>query len=189
MSNRNAIVLLAEGFEDIEAVTAIDVLRRGGVDVTTASVGASLDVASSHGITMRADARLADLGGDVLWDAVVLPGGMPGTKNLADSPLVIDVLRRHKAAERLLCAICAAPTVLVGADVLDPDTHITCYPACSVDLDRPCASVPVVADGHFVTGQGPGSSLLFSLVVLKMLLGDSAAGKVAQSMVTDVLQG
>ncbi len=189
MAKLKALVLLAEGFEDIEAVATIDVLRRGGVDVTSASVGASLQVPSSHGITMTADARLRDLEENSAWDAVILPGGMPGTKNLAGSPEVIALLRRQKEAERLICAICAAPTVLVGAEVLDADTHVTCYPASVVDLDRPSANVPVVVDGNFITGQGPGSALLFALVVLKVLAGDSAAGKVAQGMVTDVLQG
>lgn len=189
MTTLNAIVLLAEGFEDIEAVATIDVLRRGGVAVTTASVGSSLQVPSSHGIIMTADTRLSDLDADALWDVVVLPGGMPGTKNLANSPEVTALLRRHKEAERLIAAICAAPTVLVGAEVLDPETHITCYPTCTVDLDRSSANVPVVVDGNFITGQGPGSALLFALVILKVLAGDSVANKVAQGMVTDVLQG
>jgi 4-methyl-5(b-hydroxyethyl)-thiazole monophosphate biosynthesis len=79
--------------------------------------------------------------------------------------------------------------VLVGAEVLDPETHITCYPTCTVDLDRSSANVPVVVDGNFITGQGPGSALLFALVILKVLAGDSVANKVAQGMVTDVLQG
>ena len=189
MAKLNALVLLAEGFEDIEAVATIDVLRRGGVEVTTASVGGSLQVPSSHGITMTADAKLSDLGEDAIWDAVILPGGMPGTKNLAQSAEAIALLRRHKEAGKLICAICAAPTVLVEAGILNPDTHVTCYPTCAVDLDRPSANVPVVVDGNFITGQGPGSALLFALVILKVLAGDSAAGKVAQGMVTDVLQG
>lgn len=181
-----AVVFLAEGFEDIEAVTVVDVLRRGGVDVITASVGESLDVRSAHGIVMRADRRLSDLGDD-LWSAVVLPGGMPGTANLASSPEVVSALRRHAEAGHLVCAICAAPTVLVSAGVLPPGVHVTCYPTCSVDLDRPSANVPVVSDSNFITGQGPGSALLFSLVVLQALMGESVASKTAQKMVTSIL--
>lgn len=188
MATPVAVVFLAEGFEDIEAVTVIDVLRRGGVKTLTVSVGDSTDVKSAHGIVMRADRLLADMG-DGLWDAVILPGGMPGTTNLAKSPAVIDALKRHAEAERLICAICAAPTVLVSAEILPEDVHVTCYPSCAPDLGRVPVDVPVVVDGNFVTGQAPGSAMLFAFVVLKQLVGSKVATKVAISMVTDVLNG
>lgn len=181
-----AVVFLAEGFEDIEAVTVIDVLRRGGVAVTTVSVGGSLGVKSAHGIEMRADRLLENLGEGV-WDAVILPGGMPGTENLSKSPGVIEILKRHAEAGRLICAICAAPTILSSAGILPSGTHVTCYPSCAVDLDRPSANVPVVVDGNFITGQAPGSAMLFSLVVLQSLIGEEVASKIARGMVTDVL--
>lgn len=186
MATPVAVVFLAEGFEDIETVTVVDVLRRGGVNVITAAVSDSLNVKSAHGIVMRADVLLTNLG-EEMWDAVILPGGMPGTMNLANSPEVIDAITRHAQARRLVCAICAAPTVLVSAGVLPPGVHVTCYPSCSVDLDRPCANVPVVVDGNFITGQAPGSAMLFSLVILSTLMGDTAASKVARGMVTEVL--
>lgn len=181
-----ALVLLADGFEDVEAITAIDVLRRGGVEVTTAAVGDALDVRSAHGVAMKADARLADvLRGE--FAAVVLPGGGEGTENLKRSPEVFELLRRQKEADGFLCAICAAPTVLEEAGVLDAETHVTCYPTCQMELDRPWAPAPVVADGKVITGQAPGSSLLFALVVLQHLAGENVAKKVARGMVTDVL--
>lgn len=186
MTTPVAVVLLAEGFEDIEAVTVIDVLRRGGVNTVTASVGESLDVDSAHGVTVRADRLLSDLGDD-LWDALILPGGMPGTANLAKSPLVVDALKRHVDNSRLICAICAAPTVLVSSGVLPSGVHVTCYPSCSVDLDRTPAGAPVVADGNFITGQAPGSAMLFALVVLQHLMGRNVAAKTANGLVTDVL--
>ena len=182
----NALVLLAEGFEDIEAVTIIDVLRRGGVNVVTASISGGLDVASAHGIVMRADAMFDDAA-EHGFDALILPGGGLGTENLKKSEAVIERIRRQKAEGRLICAICAAPTILVDADVLSEGQHVTCYPTCSVDLDRPCANVPVVEDFGIITGQAPGSALLFSLVVLKALEGEKVALKVARGMVTDVL--
>ncbi|MCR5414906.1 MAG: DJ-1/PfpI family protein [Kiritimatiellae bacterium] len=180
----NALVILAEGFEDVEAVTSIDVLRRGGVDVVSAALGDSLEVESAHGIKMRADAFLKDAAGDE-YDVVLLPGG-PGTENLKKSGLVSGILRRQKDSGRLIAAICAAPTVLVEAGVL-ANEHITCYPSCRGDLDRPCAGVPVVADGQIITGEAPGASLLFALVVLQAIAGDTVARKVARGMVTDVL--
>lgn len=179
-----AIVPLADGLEEIEAVTIIDVLRRGGVEVVTAAVGGSRSVAGAHGIRMEADALLSDVSGEE-YNAVILPGG-PGTQSLK-TPEVFDLLRRQKAGGGLVCAICAAPSVLVEAGVLDEGQHVTCYPTCVMDLDRPCAGVPVVADGKVITGQAPGSALLFALIVLQTLSGEPVARKVARSMVTDVL--
>ncbi len=181
----NAIIVLADGFEEIEAVTILDVLRRGGVDVTTASISGSLDVEGAHGAMMRADALFADAAKET-FDAMILPGGGQGTENLRRSREVLDRLVRQKEEHRLICAICAAPTVLVEANVLDEGQHVTCYPTCSVDLDRECANVPVVEDGDVITGQAPGSAMLFSLVLLKSLAGEKIAKKVARGLVTNV---
>ena len=186
MNMPRALIVLAEGFEDVEAVTVVDVLRRAGVEVVTAALADSLDVMSAHGISMRADALFGDAEKDD-YDVVVLPGGGPGTENLKKSEAVLERLRRQKESGRLIAAICAAPTVLVEAGVLDDGQHVTCYPTCSVDLDRPCAGVPVVADGNVITGQAPGSAMLFALVIVQTLLGDRVARKVAVGLVTDVL--
>lgn len=181
-----ALIVLADGFEDVEAVAAIDVLRRGGVEVVTASLSGELKVRSAHGVAMFADASFADVSGEA-YDAIVLPGGGEGTRNLMSSQALLERLRRQKDDGGLLCAICAAPTVLVEAGVLEEGQHVTCYPTCALDLDRPCAGVPVVADGNVITGQAPGSAVLFALVVLKTLTDEKNAAKVARGMVTDVL--
>ena len=180
------LVPLAKGFEDLEFVTIVDVLRRGGVEVVTASLSDSLDVLGAHGITMRADATLASVIDDE-YDAIVLPGGGEGTENLKNCDELARRLQRQVEEERLVCAICAAPTVLVEAGVIPPGVHVTCYPTCQMELDRPWTPAPVVADGLFVTGQAPGCALLFALVVLKTLAGEKTALKVARGMVTDVL--
>lgn len=181
-----ALIVLADGFEDIEAVTVVDVLRRGGVEAVTASLSGEREVRSAHGVAMLADASFADASKDD-FDAVVLPGGGEGTDNLRASRELAELLRRYKAEGKLLCAICAAPIVLVEAGVLDEGQHVTCYPTCALELDRPCAGVPVVADGNVITGQAPGSSLLFGLVVLSALTDEKTAARVARGMVTDVL--
>lgn len=180
------LIPLANGFEDIEAVTIIDVLRRGGVEVVTASVHETPEVRSAHGVDMRADALLDEIEDDV-FDAIVLPGGGEGTENLKACEPLIRRLRRQHEENRLLCAICAAPTVLAFAGVLDEDVHVTCYPTCQMDLDREWSPAPVVSDGTVITGQAPGSAMLFSLVVLQALAGTPIAKKVARGMVTDVL--
>lgn len=179
------LIPLAEGFEDIEAITVVDVLRRGGVEVITASIRETLEVKSSGGVTMRADALFADAASDE-FDAVILPGGGPGTENLRNSDAVIARLRRQKEEHRLICAICAAPLVLVDAGVLDEGQHVTCYPSCQMELDRPWVSQPVVVHGDVITGQAPGSALLFALVILKTLMGAVVEQRVARGMVSDV---
>lgn len=181
-----ALIPLAKGFEDVEAVTVIDVLRRGGVEVVTASLSDSTDVLSAHGIRMKADASLADVA-DGDFDAIVLPGGGEGTENLKNSDALVRLLRRQNDAGRWLCAICAAPTVLVEAGVLAEGLHVTCYPTCQMELDRPWSPVPVVVDGNVITGQAPGSALLFALVVLQTLTDEATARRIARGLVTDVL--
>ena len=181
-----ALVPLANGFEDIEAVAVIDVLRRGGVEVVAAAVGDDLEVRSAHGIRMRADALLSAVS-DGHYDAIVLPGGGEGTEGLKHSEAVHDLLRRQREADGLICAICAAPTVLVEAGIVGDETQMTCYPTCQLEYGREWAPAPVVADGTVITGQAPGSAVLFALVVLQHLVGVKTAAKVARGMVTDVL--
>jgi len=180
------LVPLANGFEEIEAITIVDVLRRGGVEVVTASFQESTDVSGTHGMTVKADALFAAVEGDD-YDAIVLPGGGPGTVALKQSEPVLARLRRQHDERRLLCAICAAPTVLVAAGVVDEGVQVTCYPTCQIELDRAWTPAPVVADGQVITGQAPGCAVLFALVVLQALAGQPVAKKVARGLVTDVL--
>ena len=180
------LVPLANGFEELEAVAVVDVLRRGGVEVVTASIHDSPDVKGAHGMSVRADALFADVA-DAEYDAIVLPGGGEGTENLKNSDALFRRLRRQDSEGRLLCAICAAPTVLVEAGVIAPGIHVTCYPTCQMQLDRQWTPAPVVAEGNVITGQAPGTALLFGLVVLQALAGEKVAQKVARGMVTDVL--
>ena len=180
------LIPLANGFEDIEAVTAADVLRRGGVEVVVASIHDSLEVRGAHGMNTKADVLFSAVA-DEVFDAVLLPGGGEGTENLKNSQAVISRLRRQKEEGGLLCAICAAPIVLVAAEVLERNTQITCYPTCQMELDRSWNPSPVIVDGQFITGQAPGTAMLFALVVLQTLVGPTVAKKVARGMVTDVL--
>ena len=182
----NVLVPLADGFEEIEAVTVIDILRRGGVDVVTASVHDRLEVRGAHGMALKAD-RQFDEAQRAAYDAIVLPGGGACAETFRQLQPLHERLRRQHDERRLLCAICAAPTVLEAAGVLDEGVEVTCYPACQVDLERPWVPAPVVVDRNMITGQAPGTATLFALVVLKMLAGERVARKVAQGMVTDVL--
>ena len=180
------LVPLAKGFEDIEAITVVDVLRRGGIEVVTASIADSVEVESAHGITVKADALFSDVAGEE-YEAIVLPGGGEGTENLRHCEPLFERLRRQNDEGRLLCAICAAPVVLIDAGVAEEGRHMTCYPSMMLELDRSYVNVPVVADGNLITGQAPGSAMLFALVILKTLVGETKMRKVARGMVTDVL--
>ena len=180
------MVLLANGFEDIEAISVIDILRRGGIEVVTASIHDKRVVRSSHGVRMEADALFSDVGA-ASYDAIVLPGGSEGAENLRRSEAVAERLRSQHESGRLLCALCAAPTVLEAVGALDEETEVTCYPTCQDGLERPWTPAPVVVDGSVITGQAPGSAILFGLVILQTLAGERVARKVAQGIVTDVL--
>ena len=181
---KTALVPLADGFEDIEAVSIVDVLRRGGVKVVTASLWENRLVLSAHGIRMEADASLADVIDDE-FDAIVLPGGGEGTENLRACEPLAERLRRQKEEGRFVCAICAAPTVLDAAGVLEGE-DVTCYPSCASSIGQNVQHVPVVADGLVITGQGPGAATLFALVVLAHLTDDRTAHGVANGMITEL---
>ena len=181
---KTVLLPLADGFEDIEAVSIIDVLRRGGVQVVTASLGQERLVRSAHGVRMEADALLQDVIDDE-YDAIVLPGGGEGTENLHACEPLAERLRRQKSEGRFVCAICAAPTVLEAAQVLE-DEDVTCYPSCSSKMGRRVQDVPVVADGQVITGQGPGSAILFALVVLMHLMDERTAHGVANGMLAEL---
>lgn len=176
---------LGEGFEEIEAISIIDILRRGSVDVTTATLNDKLAVSGAHGITVKADAKFSDVV-SLDYDMIVLPGG-PGTALLCKCEPLLERLRRQKQEGRFIAAICAAPLVLVKAGVIDADAHVTCYPSCEIELERPSAGVPVVVDDMLITGQAPGSATLFALVLLQVMEGDNLAQRIERSLVCDVL--
>ena len=179
---KKALVPLAEGFEDIEAVAVVDILRRGGVEAVTAALSAEPSVMSAHGIKMVADAVLDDVIGES-WNAIILPGGGQGTANLMACEPLIMRLREQKESGGLVCAICAAPTVLAAAGVIE-DEDVTCYPSCVPDMGCAVVDAPAVADGQLITGQGPGAAVTFALAVLMHLRGEEVAKRVAEGMVT-----
>ncbi|MBI4603622.1 MAG: DJ-1/PfpI family protein [Planctomycetes bacterium] len=171
-------VLLAQGFEEIEAITIIDVLRRAEVDVVTLGVKGSgpggLEVAGAHGVAVRADRTLA-AGAAEAWDAVILPGGMPGSTNLRDSPEVQGLIKKQAQAGRRLAAICAAPIALGAAGVLQ-GKRATSYPGFEKELrGATCVQDRVVRDGNVMTSRGPGTAMEFALELVSELKSKDAA--------------
>lgn len=170
------LVPLAEGFEEIEAVTIIDLLRRAGVGVTTASITNRLSVKGAHGIEVRADSTLPAVS-DRTYQAVILPGGMPGTTNLAADKTLGEVISRHQQRGEYLAAICAAPTVLAKHGVLQ-GKKATCYPGFEEQLSGArTVKDSVVEDGKVLTSRGPGTAIPFALKLIEKLVG---AGKAAE---------
>jgi protein deglycase len=175
----NVLVPLADGFEEIEAVAIIDVLRRAGINVVTASL-ANKEVTGSHNITVFADRILSDLD-PADFDVIALPGG-PGTKNLRESSLVLDFIRAIEAKSGICAAICAAPTVLGKAGVIK-GKKVTCFPGEENNLGGAVSTgKPVEIDGKIITGKGPGTAVTFSLALTALLAGKEKAESVRDKM-------
>jgi 4-methyl-5(b-hydroxyethyl)-thiazole monophosphate biosynthesis len=174
----NALVLLADGFEEIEAVTIVDVLRRAEVAVTTAALGKS-PVTGAHGIALVADRALDGLS-VADFDAVVLPGGMPGSRHLKEDARVLSLLRQAMSTQKTVAAVCAAPIALEAAGVL-AGRRATSYPG----HELPSASYSeerVVIDGNLVTSRGPGTALEFALALVEKLAGADVKERLARAM-------
>ncbi|MDH3197140.1 MAG: DJ-1/PfpI family protein [Candidatus Krumholzibacteria bacterium] len=178
---KHVIVPLAPGFEEIEAVVIVDFLRRAGLRVTVAAVVGALPVTGSHGIVVVADARIedADLGAA---DAIVLPGGVPGARNLGASEILRAALREAAAAGRLLGAICAAPAVLDAHGLL-AGRRATSHPNHRAEMTN-CTYVEerVVTDGHVVTSRGAGTAVEFAAQLVRCLVGETAADDILRAI-------
>ena len=178
---KHILVPLAEGFEEIEAVAIVDVLRRAGLEVTTASLRPG-PVTGAHGIELAADAELAGLE-PASFDMVVLPGGMPGTLNLMEDERVLAAVRALHSAGRHTAAICAAPMVLAKAGVIG-GVAVTSHPSVRDNLgDADVRSEPrVVRSGHVVTSQGPGTAIEFALALVADLVGPAEAAELSEAL-------
>ena len=178
-------IFLADGFEEVEALTPTDLLRRAGAQVTLVSTGDKKEVAGSNGIVITADHLFAEMDFTEM-DLLVLPGGMPGTLNLKACEPLLGLLKEHHAKDRRLAAICAAPTVLGHAGLLN-GKKATCYPGCEDGLiGAICETAPVVTDGVITTSRGVGTAIPFALSLIAQLYGQEKADEIAKSIVYEV---
>lgn len=183
----SALVCLANGSEETEAVTVIDLLVRGGIKVTTAAVnnGGSLEVNCSRGVHLLADTTLSALA-DTPFDVIVLPGGAKGAEGFRDDAQLVAAIRRMKNQGRLVAAICAAPAIVLQHHRLFPAVAMTGFPALRDRIppeqwrDRRCVYVP---ESHLLTSQGPGTALDFALKIVEILQGAAKAAEVASQLV------
>lgn len=166
-------VFLADGFEEVEAIAPVDILRRAGLEVKTVAVtssGKEKSVRGAHGITVNADLDADAVKND--FDLIVLPGGMPGTHNLEKSAVVQKCIDNAVARGALIAAICAAPSILGHKGLLSGKKAV-CYPGFEKDLEgAKIMSSMVCEDGRIITGNGPGAAFEFGYLLAERLGGD-----------------
>lgn len=178
---KKAWIMLADGFEETEAIGAWDVLQRGGIEAIFVSINDTLDVEGAHGLQFSADTTMASIGEEIA-DAIVLPGGGGGADNLQASESVSRLLRLHHDAGKVIGAICAAPKVLGGLGLLR-DRRATSYPGFEKYLVGASAERAVaVIDGQIVTGRGPAYAFEFGVAILSLLIGREKAQEVADGL-------
>ena len=173
------LTLLAEGFEEIEAITPVDLMRRAGIEVTVAALAEGIHVSGRTGITLHADTTLATVENRE-FDAVFLPGG-PGVKHLRADPRVRLLVQRHHAAGKWIAAICAAPTVLADAGLLQ-DRKYTAHFSVANELPAILAGERTVVDGQILTSRGAGTALDFGLLLITKLLSADKSQDVARAV-------
>ena len=173
------LAILADGFEEIEAITPVDLLRRAGVEVTVAALGKDLPTTGRTGVTLHADTTLAAVENRV-FDCVFLPGG-PGTKLLRADPRVRQIVQKHAQEKKWLAAICAAPTVLHDAGLL-AQRRYTAHFSVADELPAILNGLRVVTDGNIITSRGAGTAMDFGLALIEHLVSPLKAREVAASI-------
>lgn len=175
---QRALVIVFDGVEELEALATVDILRRAAIEVTMASVTASLTVTGRNRIIFQADAPLAQVESQT-FDLVVLPGG-PGVFDLVNNAPIAQILKSQNARQGEVAAICAAPKVLAANGLL-ANRAATSHASVQQDLPR-FADQPVVEDGHIVTSQGAGTAVPFALALVRRLCGQAKADEIAASI-------
>ena len=173
-------VFLAEGFEEIEALSVVDICRRAQIDVKTVSVTGHKQVMGAHGIAVHADEIFENIDFHEM-DGIVLPGGMPGTLNLGVHEGVVAQVKAFASSGKLTAAICAAPSVFANAGILDGRTA-TVYPGCEAGDAVNWLTESVVTEGNIITGKGPGVAALFALELVAYLQGEAVAEQVREGL-------
>jgi 4-methyl-5(b-hydroxyethyl)-thiazole monophosphate biosynthesis len=179
---KTALIPLAQGCEELEAITITDILSRAGIKVTTAGLNEELVIAS-QGTALKPDTNLNAIQ-DSSFDLIALPGGLPGADLLAESKILLTMLKKQYQSGKTVAAICAAPKVLVAAEIL-PGHRYTCYPTslAAVDLPESSTNEAVVIDSNVITGRGPGVAMDFALTLVNELCGKEKRDEVETALV------
>lgn len=180
--NMKTAIFLAKGFEEMEAVCAIDILRRAAVDVITVSISDKKQVEGAHNITFIADALFEEIDFDDI-EMVVLPGGMPGAANLANHAQLCSTILDFADVDKRIAAICAAPSVVLGGLKLLKGKEAICYPGYETGMRTELISdKTVVTDSIITTAKGPGVAMQFALELVKILKGEPVAQKIKNDL-------
>ncbi len=175
----HVITILATGFEEIEAVSFIDLLRRAGITVSLLGLE-SVEVRGAHGITIKADSLLSP--DTLLHDGIILPGGQPGTTNLSNSDKVLSIVKKAYTQKLLCAAICAAPQVFSKAGILK-GAKVSCYPGVETELNgAEISDLAVSVWENIITSRGVGTAIEFSLAIIKYLKGKERAESVGRAI-------
>jgi 4-methyl-5(b-hydroxyethyl)-thiazole monophosphate biosynthesis len=178
-------ILLANGFEMIEALTPCDVLKRAGATVKLVSITDTPSATSTHGVTVGCDMTISELDPEEI-ELLILPGGMPGAQNLYDCEAVCQLTVAHAKKNKPIAAICAAPFILGKLGLLK-DKRATCYPSMEDELCcKRLHNGAVCVDGNYITSKSAGTAMSFAIVLVKELLGDTVANNLKKSIVLDV---
>lgn len=179
------ILFLADGFEEVEALTTVDYLRRMDIKVDTVSIAENKNVKGAHDVVVLADKTIEELDPVASYDGVILPGGLPGATNLRDDEKVINIIKEANEKEKLVAAICAGPIALERAGIIE-GKKVTSYPGFGEELKSALyEEKPVVRDGNIVTARGPALAVDFAIEIVKYLLNEDKA----EELKKDILYG
>ena len=175
---KKALVILAEGFEEIEAVTSIDILRRSGIKVTIAGLG-NLKIKGSNGINIIADRIIEEI--DTNFDACILPGGLTGASNLSSSEKTKSIIKEMNNQGKIIAAICASPALVLAPFGILDNKKATCYTGMDKNFNPTTIFIEenVVVDGNIITSRGPATSLLFALKIVEELTDKESSDKLS----------
>ncbi len=181
---KTAYIFLAAGFEEIEALATVDILRRAQLNVVTVSVTDELEVVGAHNVGVLADTVVdcVEVGSE---DWLICPGGLPGADNLFNCKTLAEMLQEHNAKGGNIAAICAAPAVVLAPLGIIKGKNATCYPGFEAKLAEGGATAKndrVVVDGNVITGNGPASAIPFALAIAEQAASPATAQAVAQGM-------
>jgi protein deglycase len=177
---KSAVIFLAEGFEEIEALTTVDILRRADIKTDICSVKEEF-VRGTHDITVKADIKISELNED--YDMIILPGGMMGTLNLMGNEKLINLIKNYNKNNKYIAAICAAPKILNKADILS-GRIVTSYPGALDNMSGfTYSEEKIVTDGNIITSIGPGTAIEFALRIVDILKGKEIAESLRKDLI------
>lgn len=183
------LVFLADGFEEIEALTLVDYFRRADIFVDTVSVGDDLFVCGSHNIIVKADRLIDDIDLD-FYDGLYIPGGSVGAKNLRDDNRVIDIVRKFDEEKKIICAICAGPSVLDRAGIVS-DRALVCHPSVEkslLNVGKIKSDELIVVDGNIFTSRGAGASVFLALKLIEKIKGIDVKERIKSGIQEDFVE-